>query len=33
VITASIGFEYLEKLKLGFEGLILMKIIMPEMNG
>ncbi len=33
VVTASDGFECLEKIKDGFKGIILMDIMMPEMSG
>ena len=33
VVTASNGFECLEKIKNGFKGIILMDIMMPEMSG
>ena len=33
VVTVESGAECLEKLKDGFEGVILMDILMPEMNG
>ncbi len=33
VVTASDGMECLEKIKKGFEGIVLMDIMMPEMSG
>lgn len=33
VITAPNGFECLKKLEQGFQGIILMDVMMPEMSG